>query len=543
MKKLLYLFLLPVWTLCGTEPILRVGVTTDTHIGQTAESCNHVRKAFEIFKDQKADLIVHCGDLADKHYPAGYRHYRNIFNEVFGDRKPAELFVYAGHDAMGFKNVDEAYAIMKKEIGATNDLYDKRVLKGYPFLVFRQVFDPVRYENDIAQAEKDFPGKPIFVFNHEPPLNTTYHSLVWGSAKVRKILEKHPRVVQFSGHAHSSVRDERNIWQGKFTSISAGCLQRWGGLLTGSPTFGKRESDGVLLMEIYPEKLIIRRFEYTTGREYGADKRWIVPLPFDEKTAPYSPERRYAEVPAPEFPAGAAIRQSWQNLGLNIQFPEASDGVAGYRIALDQKTPEGWHHFARRDIHSGFYLHRKPANQTVLLDRGYFESGKTYRITVTPVTFWQKGGKALEAEFTAPQFPEANVVFQSLDPMKEIPFQVIRKNTDVPVKDGFYQLKTSSNLQIPESIWEGPAKTSRFRLTVDFEMRQTETQPWVIMVLDPRNNACVSTRIGTVPGRSGKMRYSLEFPKHAADARYVIQFRYGAPAQVNFSKVRVERTR
>ena len=127
--------------------------------------------------------------------------------------------------------------------------------------------------------------------------------------------------------------------------------------------------------------------------------------------------------------------------------------------------------------------------------------------------------------------------------MKEIPFQVIRKNTDVPVKDGFYQLKTSSNLQIPESIWEGPAKTSRFRLTVDFEMRQTETQPWVIMVLDPRNNACVSTRIGTVPGRGGEMRYSLEFPKHAADARYVIQFRYGAPAQVSFNKVRVERTR
>ena len=72
-------------------------------------------------------------------------------------------------------------------------------------------------------------------------------------------------------------------------------------------------------------------------------------------------------------------------------------------------------------------------------------------------------------------------------------------------------------------------------------MKQKTDHPWVIMVLDPRNNACVSTRIGTVPGDAGMMRYSLEFPKHAADARYVIQFRNGAPAQVRFGRIRIER--
>lgn len=524
-------------------PILRVGIMTDTHIKETRESCAHVRKAFELFRAQKADLIVNCGDIADEHYVSGYRHYRSIFNEVFPEgQRPAELFVFAGHDARGFRNPDEAYAIVEKEIGAKNSLYGKLVLKGYPFLVFKQGFDPKRYEDDITQAEKEFPDKPIIVFNHEPPLNTTYHSRVWGSPRVRQILEKHPRVVQFTGHAHGSVRDERNIWQGKFTSISAGCLQRWAGVLVGSPTFGKRQSDGVLLLEIYPEKLVVRRFEYTTGEEYGADRRWVVPLPFDEKTAPYAPERRYAASTAPEFPAGAVLKHAWEKDGLAIEFPEASDGVAEYCVDLEKRGEDGqWTAFARHDMFSGFYLHERPKTQTAVLDRGYFDPGQPVRVRVTPVNFWNKGGKPLEIEFTAPQYPAPKIAFESLDPMTEVPFRLARGGKPVAQKKGFYILRSAADFQIPENVWEGPAKTSRFRLTVDFQMKQKTDHPWVIMVLDPRNNACVSTRIGTVPGDAGMMRYSLEFPKHAADARYVIQFRNGAPAQVRFGRIRIER--
>ena len=119
-----------VVSLCAEEPVLRAGFITDTHIGATAESCAHVRKAFEVFRDQKVDLIVHLGDIANVHNPAGYRHYRNIFNDVFAERKPEQIFAYAGHDAIGFKDVDEAYRIVEKEIGATNSIYAKRVLKG-----------------------------------------------------------------------------------------------------------------------------------------------------------------------------------------------------------------------------------------------------------------------------------------------------------------------------------------------------------------------------------------------------------------------------
>jgi len=263
MKKIVLLCVLAaVSALRAEDPVLRAGIMTDTHIGETAESCAHVRKAFEIFRAQKVDLVINLGDIAQEHYPSGYRHYRKIFNEVFPEPRPAELFVFAGHDARGFRGTtEEAYKIVEKEIGASNSSYGKLVLKGYPFLVFRQMPDLERYKRDIAQAEKEFPGKPIFVLNHEPPINTTYHSIYWGSRTLRPILERHSRVVQFTGHAHSSVRDERNIWQGKFTSISAGCLQHWGGMLVGTPARSKG-SDGMLLLEVYPEKLVVRRFEY-----------------------------------------------------------------------------------------------------------------------------------------------------------------------------------------------------------------------------------------------------------------------------------------
>lgn len=528
------------------EPILRAGIMTDTHIGQTAESCAHVRKALEIFRGQKVDLVAHLGDIANNHFPSGYRHYRNIFNEVFPEPRPAELFVFAGHDVRGFRGTyDEAYKIVEREIGARNSTYGRLVLKGYPFLVFRQAPDPGRYEVEIVRAEKEFPGKPIFVLNHEPPFDTTYHSLLWGSRKLRPILEKHPRVVQFTGHAHSSVRDERNIWQGKFTSISAGCLQNWQGMLVGAPAPGKK-SDGMLLLEVYPEKLVIRRFEYLTGKEYGAGKRWVVPLPFDAKTAPYAPERRNASLPVPEFAPGAALKADFVPDGLRLRFPEVSDGVAEYRIAIEKADADGkWISFARYDRFGGFYLHDPPKQWEVLLNRGYFEPGKKYRVTVAPMGFGRKYGRVLATVFTAPAFPENPVVFDCTDPMKELPFRSVRGERAVPRQEGFFFLKADADLILPESIWKTAPKNARFRLIADIRFKQSARVPWMMLVFDPKNRRYLTMRICTVPGDAGMMRYAadIQLPNPGDKTHCVFRFSGGDPGLVRFGRLRVEQLR
>lgn len=545
MIKYITLLFFTVLAMQAEEPILRAGIITDTHIGQTAESCSHVRKVFELFQTLKTDLIIHCGDIAELHYPTGYRHYRNIFNEVFAEPRPKELFSYAGHDCRGFRKDEDGYAIVKKEIGAANDIYDRLELKGYPFLVFKQYPDIGKYEQMISQAEKDFPGKPVFVINHEPPRNTTYHSQFWGSPRLQPVLEKHPRVVQFTGHAHSSVRDERNIWQGKFTSVSAGCLQHWTGILTGSPVYGKK-SDGVLLLEVYPAKLVIRRFEYLTGKEYAPDKRWIIPLPFDEKTAPYAPGRLAEENSVPEFPDGTVLRCPFKKGGLVLRFPEASGDVAEYRIELEKNRPDGqWQMFARCDQFSSFYLPKKQEYIRTVLPESYFSTGQKYRVRIFPVNFRGRSGKPLMAEFTAPELPGAMAQKEISHPMEELPFTLDRTGAAVQVNNGFYTLPdgAAANLGLPENLFDEAPANAVFRLTADVHAKQTTDLPWAVIVVEKKRKTRATSRIGTVPGDCGTLRYVLEFKMKKTGTHYLLQFRGGGPGQIRFEKIRLERIR
>lgn len=81
------------------------------------------------------------------------------------------------------------------------------------------------------------------------------------------------------------MRDERAIWQGEFTSVNVGCLQNWGGGLPGSaPT--RMQNYGAVLMEVFANRIVLRRFDVRDRKEYSADAPWVVPWPFDPATAP-----------------------------------------------------------------------------------------------------------------------------------------------------------------------------------------------------------------------------------------------------------------
>ena len=85
--------------------VARVGLVTDTHVGTTMESCARVRAALELFKKKGVEMVVNCGDIADRHYPDGYRCYRKTVNEVYPDpaSRPIERFVYAFHDVCDYR--------------------------------------------------------------------------------------------------------------------------------------------------------------------------------------------------------------------------------------------------------------------------------------------------------------------------------------------------------------------------------------------------------------------------------------------------------
>ena len=86
--------------------VARVGLVTDTHVGTTMASCARVRAALELFKQKGVEMVVNCGDIADMHYPDGYRFYRKTVNEVYPDpaSRPIERFVYAFHDVCDYRS-------------------------------------------------------------------------------------------------------------------------------------------------------------------------------------------------------------------------------------------------------------------------------------------------------------------------------------------------------------------------------------------------------------------------------------------------------
>ena len=271
-----------------------------------------------------------------------------------------------------------------------------------------------------------------------------------------------------------------------------------------------------------------------------------MPLPFDEKTAPYAPERRNAAVPAPEFPAGAVLKTTLKPEGVIVQYPEASGGVAEYRIDLEKAGTDGkWTVFARYDQFSGFFLHTPPEKWDIPLDAGYFTPGEKYRVRVYPMSFWHKCGKPLEAEFTAPPRKEAQVVLDCADPMKELPFKSLRKGQDVPHQEGFYLLKAPAELTLPDGIWKTAPKNARFRLIADIRCKQSARRPWALWAFDPKNRFHLTVRICTVPGDAGTMRYATDFQLDAPgdETRCVIKFAGGDPGLVRFERIRVERVR
>jgi hypothetical protein len=172
--------------------IARVGLMTDTHVQKTMASCATVRTALELFKAQGAEMVVNCGDIADQHFPDGYRCYRRTVNEVYPDAasRPKEVFVYAFHDVFNYKpgnggnfarDAEPAFADVHALIEAPNTHTCDFVWRGLPFAVFPQstgmkgFLSWEDYEKTVARLCAEHPGKPVFVLDHLPAAGTTFH--------------------------------------------------------------------------------------------------------------------------------------------------------------------------------------------------------------------------------------------------------------------------------------------------------------------------------------------------------------------------------
>lgn len=533
--------------LAAESPVLKIGIVTDTHVVPDPESCRPVQAAWELFRRERTDAVFNLGDIADLFDETAYRNYRAAVDAAFvsGAWKPDELYVWASHDAFGYKGSTnravppdrhDAFAEAARLLRSPNGEWAEREWKGYPFLVFPMYLDLSeyrgRYEETIRLACETHPGKPVFLLDHIPPVGTVQNSDHWGDWRRTEVLSRYPQVVDLTGHVHGSLRNENLIWQGAYTVVNFGCMTVWGGGLVGAEAPGGI-SRGAGILEVYPDRLVVRRFNDVVNAPESEDPPWTIPWPFDPKTAPYSAATKRRQ-PAPAF--ADAARLQFDPATLTLAFPEAEDGGPVYLYRIRAQTQV-------REIYSQFAVDRpRRGLNRVTLDTASLPGGAECRFTVTPVGFGLQEGHPLTLETTLPARPSdvlrATCVLS--DPMRKLDFRWESWCTPkAPDADGFVRTQYDDEITFgfPATAFAGRSG-SRFRVTMDLSVDVSDGFGYSVE-LNQRSPRRRFSRTKTVSGRGARMRLVTSCEK-GADGSEIIVWIGRATGRFRIDRVTVE---
>lgn len=323
---------------------LKVGILSDVHISNGENSDQTFIKALEYFRDNDVDAVMIAGDMIEMGVEPQLKTVAESWYYVFPKdkgrkgRHVEKLFVYGNHEINGhkFKKASKAYTPEELEAIAINprraELWEKyfkekfepiymKEIKGYKFIGahFQNVKNVPGLEEFFESVSSTLPtDKPFFYFQHTHPKGTCSTNKVWGQddGTSTSILSRYPNVICFSGHSHTTITDERTIWQGAFTSIGTGSLRQVN-LLGTDHENGKIEkgansqmyklncSDGQQgqLMTVYPDRIELLRHDFKYDEDLGV---WTIPV--DTNLRPYSYEAREESSEAPQFEEGAKVK-------------------------------------------------------------------------------------------------------------------------------------------------------------------------------------------------------------------------------------------
>ena len=356
----------------GGKPALAFGVLSDVHVAlapggkklNARYNTETLTKAFEWFRDNGADAVVIAGDMAHCGLAGELKALADAWFKVFpGDKAPdgrhvERIFVFGNHD---WSSPGRAKAVFPDEKERKANLlvadpkkwwreifhedwtpfFEKQV-NGYPFIGAHwcnggcngkcETF--TKGLRDFYAGRKFDPAKPFFHVQHPHPRGTVHGDKVWGQDDgiSKEVLSAHPNAISFSGHSHTSLTDERSVWQGAFTAIgcatlrdvslniASGALDLPRGFENGR-TYGKDPAAADALkamkipdrfncrqgqfMRVYADRVVLSRREFITGAPLCDDM--VMPLPAAENR-PFAFEPRREKAVAPEFPAGAELK-------------------------------------------------------------------------------------------------------------------------------------------------------------------------------------------------------------------------------------------
>ncbi len=223
-------------------PVMRFIISSDSHVAtvgdtQTTRIEKMIKLGYDIAeKDEeykKLDAVLMAGDITDDGTKLGFASFKAAQDAVLKDGTKALSVIAKSHDSNSMGNT-AAGEYFTQITGQPTDFHE--VINGFHFIGISVTATSgehySQYQKDwlkeqLNEAVKDDPFKPIFVVHHEHVSNTVYGSSDfegWGMSDFKDILEKYPQVVDFSGHSHYPINDARSIWQGGFTALGTGGL-------------------------------------------------------------------------------------------------------------------------------------------------------------------------------------------------------------------------------------------------------------------------------------------------------------------------------
>ena len=433
------------------KPRVKIGVIADPHIGtewMMGINSPATEKAFRDFRAQDVDAVAVLGDITNSGKIEQLEEFARIWYEVFPDdkglngKKVEKLFVTGNHDPACWSPPEkqdpkthlapnmaehwrrcfhEEYApAWRKEIngfqftGINWGIYPKEnITDAYRI----EHLEPV-FKEAFARAK---PGQPVFHVQHAPPPKTCYCSgASYGTAE--QLFGDDERLFMLTGHLHKPITHPKNIWQGKYTLVSAGVITwasfppfGWPKELPGGSAYAKSQCT----VSVYDDEIVVERKSTWTGDKLGDD--WCIPLPLKRETFPYTEKQMEARAKAPSFPAGASVAANvgmgenvfWKvppnkkavqgNGGIVLTFPAANidsgeDMVMCYE-AIATRTDDG-KEAAKQRFYTEFFMGKRYMrnNYEFLFDAEKLPDGVPCRFEIRAIDFFKKKSQPIFSE-------------------------------------------------------------------------------------------------------------------------------------------------
>lgn len=495
------------------KPLLRIGATSDDHLHPKRPKTHERAKAcFALFRREQVDIVLDTGDIADLSHLDELRAFRRYFDEAFAGTATVPFFGVANHDYNYLPDTKKNDPVNIKNASLAlgmSDVNPSVEVKGYQFTNYFQneKIDVLKAQVKKAVAASE-PGRPVFVMTHIPPFGTTTETEHWSSAQIREVLNAYPQVVALNGHIHTAMTSAANIWQGEFTSISLGAHAEYSNPIDGECT----------ILDVFANRIEVRRYEAVTGREIGADDRWTIPLPLDPAHGPYRPEVRAAKYVVPQLPSAATASFEVAKGGLDGTFAFTAALPPGkarrYDIRFESKGEDGkWNFLATLNWHPPQVMEADaPSAWKCFMASCLLDAGKEHRAVISPVNCFARAGKEVEVRFTTPVATCRELPAELTRVEKIIQGDTLDRPELKPRADGWFTTKTSyTMLMLPEALSEAIAgKPSA--LCFDIGYRQQGVPNTFCIAKFPADGGKIELGLGgriyTVPGECDSHRWT-----------------------------------